>query len=244
MRQSRVDVVASIPDLEQAIAWVDQADREPLDLVTDAVIISGRLGELGDDLVDHFVKQAREAGASWADIGQSMGVSKQAAQKRFVGQRRASFNLARSGLFTRFSGEARVTVQRAVAHANLLQSIEVNTLHIAMALAERESKRAFEAIAALSGSPNEIAEAAKDALEGPKREKKGTHIPFGKDAKKVLELSLRETIRSESRHIGSEHILLGILRDEKSPGARVLTEHGVSATAVRSWLDENRADGH
>jgi ATP-dependent Clp protease ATP-binding subunit ClpA len=63
-------------------------------------------------------------------------------------------------------------------------------------------------------------------------------IPFSADSKKVLELALRETIRSGDRRIGTEHVLLGILRDEKSPGARVLLEHGIARKAVEAWLQE------
>src|SRR5690606_20004416 len=55
-----------------------------LDQLADAMVAAGHLGELADHLIGHFVAQARRSGASWTDIGASMGVSKQAAQKRFV----------------------------------------------------------------------------------------------------------------------------------------------------------------
>src|SRR5512145_1643543 len=61
-----------------------QPDGNALQHLTDAVVVSERLGELADHLVGHFVDQARKAGASWTEIGRAMGVSKQAAQKRFV----------------------------------------------------------------------------------------------------------------------------------------------------------------
>jgi ATP-dependent Clp protease ATP-binding subunit ClpA len=59
------------------------------------------------------------------------------------------------------------------------------------------------------------------------------HIPFGADAKKVLELSLREALRLGDRHIGTEHVLLGLVRDDRSPAARILRERGIAAEAVR-----------
>ena len=63
-------------------------DRHPdgnaLDHLSDAVQVSSSLGELADHLIGHFVDQARRSGASWTEIGEYMGVSKQAAQKRFV----------------------------------------------------------------------------------------------------------------------------------------------------------------
>ena len=228
-----------LPDLGQLIAWVEQPDRDSLDLVTDAVILSGRLGELGDGLIDHFVQQARENGASWAEIGQSMGVSKQAAQKRFVGEERQHFKLAKGGLFTRFAGDARSTVQAAVGHAQQLRSSDINTLHLVMALADDQSGRAHGALSALAASPAAMAASARTALEGPTRPRSVKHLPFAADAKKVLELSLREAIRSETRQIRTEHILLGLLRDDRSRGAVVLIEHGLTHPAVETWLKEN-----
>ena len=57
---------------------------EPLEQLTDAVLAAESLGEIADHLIGHFVDQARRSGASWTDIGKCMGVTKQAAQKRFV----------------------------------------------------------------------------------------------------------------------------------------------------------------
>jgi ATP-dependent Clp protease ATP-binding subunit ClpA len=49
---------------------------------------------------------------------------------------------------------------------------------------------------------------------------------------------MREAIRSGDRRIGTAHILLGIIRDDKAPGARVLHQNGVSRKKVEAWLDE------
>src|SRR3954471_22992114 len=70
--------------LDDIIEAIKSAHTEPLDQLTDAVIAADHLGDVADHLVGHFVDQARRSGASWTDIGRSMGVSKQAAQKRFV----------------------------------------------------------------------------------------------------------------------------------------------------------------
>ncbi len=56
----------------------------PLDNLSDAVTVSAQLSDQADSLIGHFVDQARRSGASWSQIGASMGVSKQAAQQRFV----------------------------------------------------------------------------------------------------------------------------------------------------------------
>src|SRR5579864_1563311 len=70
--------------LDDLIGYVKSQDGTALDHVSAAMRFSEHLGELADHLIGHFVDQARKAGASWTEIGQSMGVTKQAAQKRFV----------------------------------------------------------------------------------------------------------------------------------------------------------------
>src|SRR3712207_47237 len=72
------------PRLDELIAGVEAAHADPLDRVGGAVLVADRRGETADHLGAHFVDRARHAGASWTDIGRSMGVSKQAVQKRFV----------------------------------------------------------------------------------------------------------------------------------------------------------------
>src|SRR6476619_6023568 len=70
--------------LDDLIAAIKQAHPDARDRLTDAVIAADHLGDVADHLIGHFVDQARRSGASWTDIGRSMGVSKQAAQQRFV----------------------------------------------------------------------------------------------------------------------------------------------------------------
>jgi hypothetical protein len=230
-------IVKELPELESLVAWIDRQDGDPLDLLTDAVILSGRLGDLADDLVDHFVQRARKSGASWAEIGQAIGVSKQAAQKRFV-RKPAGLRGPRRGLFTRFGPGARAVVKRAVANAHELGSSQITTLHLVAALTERSGGLA-DVLEGIDVQYEEVHLAARTALGEPAGPSSG-HIPFAGDSKKVLELSLREAIRAQSRNIGAEHILLGILRDERSSGALLLVQHGVSHEAVTGWLDENR----
>src|SRR5690242_3066927 len=70
--------------LDDLINVIKQVHEEPLDQLTDAVLAAEALGEVADHLIGHFVDQARRSGASWTEIGKCMGVTKQAAQKRFV----------------------------------------------------------------------------------------------------------------------------------------------------------------
>jgi ATP-dependent Clp protease ATP-binding subunit ClpA len=72
----------------------------------------------------------------------------------------------------------------------------------------------------------------------------GRHIPFSPRAKKVLELSLREALRLKHNHIGTEHVLLGLVREGEGLAALVLTKLGADLEAVRARvLDELRRAG-
>ena len=77
---------ASPVSLDELIGYVKTMSPEggPLDNLADAVSVGGDLDEASDALIGHFVDRARRSGATWSQIGASMGVTKQAAQKRFV----------------------------------------------------------------------------------------------------------------------------------------------------------------
>jgi hypothetical protein len=72
--------------LDDLIDAITQVHSDVLDQLSDAVIAADHLDDVADHLIGHFVDQARRSGASWTDIGRSMGVTKQAAQKRFAGK--------------------------------------------------------------------------------------------------------------------------------------------------------------
>ena len=97
--------------LDDLIASIKKARTDSLEQLTDAVLAADHLGELADHLIGHFVDQAPRTGASWTDIGASMGVSKQAAQKRSapkgIGETSA---LDPNQGFDRFTPRARNTV--------------------------------------------------------------------------------------------------------------------------------------
>src|SRR3954449_9457127 len=70
--------------LDDLIEGITKVPTDAPDQLSDAVLAADHLGEVADHLIGHFVDQARRSGASWTEIGRSMGVTKQAAQKRFV----------------------------------------------------------------------------------------------------------------------------------------------------------------
>ncbi len=72
------------PRLDDLIDGLTKAHEDPLDQLAGAMVLADHLDEVADHLIGHFVDQARRSGHSWTEIGRSMGVTKQAARKRFV----------------------------------------------------------------------------------------------------------------------------------------------------------------
>src|ERR1041385_5888267 len=95
--------------LDDLIDTIKQVHPDVLEQLSSAVLAADHLGEVADPLIGHFVDQARRSGASWTDIGRSMGVTKQAAQKRFVPKAGAD-PIDPSQGFNRFTPRARNVV--------------------------------------------------------------------------------------------------------------------------------------
>jgi hypothetical protein len=223
--------------LEQLVAAVEEevTDEDPLARLTEAVIVAARLEELSDALVDHFVTEARSKGASWNDIGVAMGVTRQAAQKRFV-RRPRSRGHGRS-LFTRFGERPRQVVRRAVAIAHQTGADHVGTEHLVLALIENDEDMVPQAIRDLGGDLKAVRMlAASGDPSGPPTKH---HIPFGRDGKKTLELALREVIRAGTKpSIEEEHIVLALLRNEGTPGETALRAGGLTHAGFADWLSQ------
>ena len=73
-------------DLDELIAAVEETGSDgPLDRVSAAAALKDQIEALGDELLDHFVKEARDQGCSWTQVGEALGVTRQAAQQRHGG---------------------------------------------------------------------------------------------------------------------------------------------------------------
>lgn len=208
-------------------------DGDALQHLSDAVLVSDQLDEQADHLVGHFVDQARRSGASWTDIGGSIGVSKQAAQKRFVTR---SLELPDDATLSRFTDRARRVTVGASLHARKARHSQIGTEHVLLGLLDEPDGLAAKAIAAQGIAIDQVRDAATAVL-GPAGDGVPTgHIPFGPDAKKLLQLTLREALRLGHNYIGTEHILLALLRDKDSTGGLVLAGAGVGRKATEQWL--------
>jgi hypothetical protein len=229
--------------LDELISYVTSTDGTALDHVSAAVRISEQLGELADHLIGHFVDQARKTGASWTDIGQSMGVTKQAAQKRFV-PKASDWPGLLSGAFppdpvkfSRFTDRARRAVIAARQEAIKRRHDRVLPEHLILGLLQEQEGLAARAIAALGVSPEAVRAALGAVLPAvvPAGVTPG-HVPFDSRTLKVLELTLREALALGHNYIGTEHILLGLLEEEESLGGGTLAGLGITKARALEWL--------
>jgi len=219
------------PRLDDLIAGVEHAHADPLDRVAGAVIVGDALGETADHLVGHFVDRARRAGASWTDIGRSMGVTKQAAQKRFVAK---GEDESRQD-FSRFTDRARQVIVTAQNAARAGKSATITTGHLVLGLLAVSDGLAAKAILRQVASLDQVIEVVKASLPGD-AENPPDLVPFDAAAKKALELTFREALRLGHNYIGTEHILLALLEQEDGDG--VLSRAGVDKAAVEAYVTE------
>ncbi|MET7993915.1 Clp protease N-terminal domain-containing protein [Amycolatopsis sp. NPDC005232] len=214
-------------------------DKDALAQLSDAVYMGEHLGELADHLIGHFVDQARRSGASWTEIGVSMGVSKQAAQKRFVPKDDAAGNIQR--VYGRYTLLARNVVVAAQRAANEARSPGIDTVHLVLGLITEPSALAAGIIVFQGVTLEAVKEAAEAKLPEPV-DPVPDPMPFSAGAKKTLELTLREGLRMGHNYIGTEHILLALLEQGEGAGYEVLTGLGITKEPAEAKIQEALAE--
>lgn len=228
--------------LDNLIAFVHSRhpDGEPLDNLADAVSLSAQLDEQADALLGHFVDRARRSGASWTEIGARMGVSKQAARKRFVPRWDGSDPIPEGQLYSRFTLRSRNTLLAAADIADGADAPGIGAAHFAAALPSEPEGLAAKILhqagitdeqlyAALGLGPADgTREATAEALHG---------LSFADDGKDVLRGTLKAVLRLGHNYVGTEHLLLGILFAEGSTGA-TLNSLGLTVDKAEQELDK------
>ncbi|MER6014263.1 Clp protease N-terminal domain-containing protein [Streptomyces bluensis] len=219
--------------LDDLIEAIKKVHPEPLDQLQDAVIAADHLGDVADHLIGHFVDQARRSGASWTEIGKSMGVTRQAAQKRFVPKAEADLDLSQG--FSRYTPRARHVVMAAHEEAKAAGNAEGVPAHLVLGLLREPEGLGAKAITAQGVTLDAVRSAATAALP-PASDAAPELVPYNPDAKKVLELTFREALRLGHNYIGTEHILLALLEFENGDG--VLSGLGVRKDAVEENVQQ------
>ena len=221
--------------LDNLIAYVKTLHPSggPLEKVSDAFTVSTQLDEQSDALIGYFVDQARRSGLSWSQIGGAMGVSKQAAQKRFVPTKAADlFPSGHTKPFSRFTDRA----VRVIAAAGKLSAADpIGAAHVTAALLTEPEGVAAKAITAAGLSPEQVyaaigtgpASQITEAESGRAERAALLQLVFDGDTQAALKGSLRWALRLGHNYIGTEHLLLGVAFGD-GPTSEALTALGLS----------------
>ncbi|WP_291378422.1 ATP-dependent Clp protease ATP-binding subunit [Demequina sp.] len=138
-------------------------------------------------------------------------------------------------MFERFTDRARRVVVLAQEEARMLNHNYIGTEHILLGLVREGEGVAAKALEAMDISLNGVREQVQEIIGEGSHAPSG-HIPFTPRAKKVLELSLREALQLGHNYIGTEHILLGLIREGEGVAAQVLGKLGAELSSVRQQV--------
>jgi len=139
-------------------------------------------------------------------------------------------------MFERFTDRARRVVVLAQEEARTLSHDYIGTEHLLLGLVDEGQGLAVKALEALGISLETVRERVEDAVPPGEYARPSGHIPFTPRAKKVLELSLSESQLLGHRYIGTEHVLLGLIRQGDGVAAQVLTALGADLDGVREQV--------
>ncbi len=238
--------------LDNLIAFVRaiQPEGDELSHLSDAVRVSSRIEDQADSLIGHFVDQARRSGASWSQIGESMGVTKQAAQKRFVARSGEFAPGASERLFSRFAARARTALVAARALAAVTATgegdspVPVEPRHIVVSLLVDPESVAARAVAAIGvdravvseslGLPLPPADAAPASSADASPASVRT-VMFSVEARKLIARSLDIALHYGHNYIGTEHLILSAAVE--GPTAAPLTRSGLGVDPLRAEIE-------
>jgi Clp amino terminal domain, pathogenicity island component len=233
-------MAASPVSLDELITYVKTMTPEggPLDNLSDAVGVGADLDETSDALIGHFVDQARRSGASWSEIGASMGVSKQAAQKRFV-------TLWEGAEFSRFTQRTRNALAAAGRIAAGTGSNVIDASHLAAGLLSEPDGLAAKVIHGVGLADEQVLAAlgldladvggAEDAAPEALR-----RLRFTEQGRAAVRGAVTAALKLGHNYIGTEHLLLGILNANGDAG-QVFIGLGLTAGLTERALAEEFA---
>jgi hypothetical protein len=212
--------------LDNLIKYVQalHPDGGPLDRLSDAFTVSATLSEESDALLGHFVDQARRSGATWSQIGEAMGVTKQAAQKRFVP--------GKYGDFSRFTLRARATLAAA---KTLAGDADVSAAHLGSASLLDPAGLAAKIVSRAGLTPDRVYAALGTAAPAPPAEADPAalaEIACDESGKEALKSTVKAALGLGHNYIGTEHLLLGVI-DAGGPAAAALAALGLTGETAR-----------
>jgi ATP-dependent Clp protease ATP-binding subunit ClpC len=136
-------------------------------------------------------------------------------------------------MFERFTDRARRVVVLAQEEARMLEHNYIGTEHVLLGLIHEGEGVAAKSLRALDVDLDTLRREVEALVGRGQQPQPGRHIPFTPQAKKALELALRESVHLGHDYIGTEHLLLGLVREGDGPAAQVLRQRGIELNTVR-----------
>ena len=213
------------------IQQVREAADDELGQLERASQLSEELGELADSLLTYFVDRCRVSGHTWAEIGAHLGVTRQAARKRFVDTVGAGVT------FERFTLRARDALDRASGVAEGLGHNYVGTEHLLLALMDATGGVAARALADLGISRRAVESQLAEVVGQGQSPAPGPH-PFTPRARKVLEEAVSVSAELGHNYVGTEHLLLGLYRGQDGLASQILDRLGADRQSAKAKVIE------
>ncbi len=132
-----------------------------------------------------------------------------------------------------FTERVRLALARAREEAARLHHEYVGTEHILLGLLNDDGGAALVVLENLGVKPNEVALRIESVVKGGQRAQRTADLPYTSRAKKVLELAMNEAAALGHAYVGTEHLLLGLVREEKGIAAQVLLDSGITLDIAR-----------
>lgn len=219
-----------------------ETDDQPLKQLTSAAAKQQQLVVQGEELLDHFVQVARAAGYSWTQIGDVLGISKQAIQQRHSGSPGLFRWLkdALGGTFTnlinRFSREARQAMVLAQEEARQLNHSYIGTEHLLLGILAQSRGAGALTLATLDIDLDQARADVVDTVGTTTGSGRTGNLPFNREAKHVLEVSLREAANLGHSYLGTEHILLAMIADGPNVAISTLARQALQPETLHTAL--------
>jgi hypothetical protein len=197
-----------------------------------------------DELEARHVAEALGEGRSWSQIGEALGVSKQAAHKRHAGRARRAPPRPPAPSERRLlvTGQARRVVARAREEAQARGRTELGPEHLLLGLLRDDHGIALRALDAagveLDAARSALPEGGGSAGRSGEELAEGERVRVSGEARAALEQSLREAVRVGDSHLGVEHLLLALLDGPETPAAQLLSKIGVEPGQVTQRVYE------
>jgi hypothetical protein len=202
-----------------------------LDRLTRSVDVSTHLSDLGDALVGHFVDESRREGATWAQIGERLGVTRQAVQKRFLPD-----DGSWPSFWDRATPALREVASTAREEAQRRRKTYLGTEHLLLAILAKSDDPATTGLSTCGASAETVRAAVNGRIGIPTGEPLADETPFTRLALTSLQHASREALRADSTIIDTSHLLLGLITVGDGLAHDVLVALGVGYEPLRDAM--------